>query len=476
MTKSGAKSKEAQLYRPISAFVDYVAYWVDAELSTALASDTGLGRSRNEFRLIRPTTKTDYKPDDPDNGTKIDIGLCSTAVGNPTDAVGRAMFSRLMAVVEVKLSSGGSSVNDSFAQLYEYTRQVYAEQFDLRFAWGVTVCATKMRVCHFGLDLALSSCAMDEATPKGRQDFIKLLVNWSLCEAAQLGRDPTISRVPGMNWWQIECPDDPNNGASEDGGCGSSYKPVKTYYFSRVICGADHLFGRYTRCLAATDIEPSEEAEAAGELKPRFVVKDAWPVADQDTTKHSCDEVLLLKRIKKALSVSSSEDLVYSQIAVGGRVNMTVDNALVEDNTDNLYKGVDIPSNIKVPRRAHRRIVTSPIGEPLHEVESVRELILVVGDIMHCHSAISTECSIFYRDISDNNILIVRREGEPTRGLLIDFDCALDLSKERTGMRGEMTGTFPSMSNKESNIISSQSHRPAFRKCNNTHTNDEHVG
>ncbi|KAJ2008169.1 carbamoyl-phosphate synthase (glutamine-hydrolyzing) cpa2 [Coemansia thaxteri] len=287
---------------------------------------------------------------------------------------------------------------------------------------------------------------MDVATPDGRRVFITLLVNWSLCDSVQLGRDLTTSRVPGMDWWQIECPDDDPDSNSDSGSNKETDSRVGCYYFQNVVYWAERLFGRHTRCFAATDVEPTKEAEAAGELKPKFVVKDAWPVADEDVIKDSCDEVLMLKQIKKALSVSSSKDFIYSKIAVGGRVSMTVDKTIVEDNTDNLYKGVNFPPKIKVPCRVHRRIVTSPVGESIYEIDSVKELILVVGDVMRCHSAIVSECKILHRDISDNNILAVRQPDGSVRGLLVDFDCALDLSKERIPMLGEKTGTLPFMS------------------------------
>ncbi|KAJ1998900.1 hypothetical protein GGI04_004801 [Coemansia thaxteri] len=87
----------------------------------------------------------------------------------------------------------------------------------------------------------------------------------------------------------------------------------------------------------------------------------------------------------------------------------------------------------------------SPVGERLRTVKTVAEFITVVCDAMRCHQEILTRCNILHRDISDNNVLVVKRDGK-ARGLLIDFDCAEDLSKEKTDRRAEMTGTFPFMS------------------------------
>ncbi|KAJ2738341.1 hypothetical protein GGI20_006290, partial [Coemansia sp. BCRC 34301] len=96
--------------------------------------------------------------------------------------------------------------------------------------------------------------------------------------------------------------------------------------------------------------------------------------------------------------------------------------------------------------RTHRRMCLSPVGKPLFTVKSVAEFVTVVCDAMRCHSAILKRCNILHRDISENNILVVRDEDGMARGMLIDFDCAVDSSREKRAVRNEMTGTLPYMS------------------------------
>ncbi|KAJ1675946.1 hypothetical protein EV182_000273 [Spiromyces aspiralis] len=98
------------------------------------------------------------------------------------------------------------------------------------------------------------------------------------------------------------------------------------------------------------------------------------------------------------------------------------------------------------PSREHRRIVMEPVGKPLRFLESVPELIIVLHDAMKCHSAILSECRILHRDISTNNILVVRPESGLVRGMLIDFDCAIDMEGSEGEARTEITGTHPFMS------------------------------
>ncbi|KAJ2768573.1 hypothetical protein GGI18_005565 [Coemansia linderi] len=64
---------------------------------------------------------------------------------------------------------------------------------------------------------------------------------------------------------------------------------------------------------------------------------------------------------------------------------------------------------------------------------------------MECHHAIVERFQILHRDLFDNNILVVREKGT-VRGLLIDFDCAIDISEGTEDGRGEMTGTLLFMS------------------------------
>ncbi|KAJ1676130.1 hypothetical protein EV182_008813, partial [Spiromyces aspiralis] len=65
---------------------------------------------------------------------------------------------------------------------------------------------------------------------------------------------------------------------------------------------------------------------------------------------------------------------------------------------------------------------------------------------MRCHSAILSECGILHRDISTRNILVVRPKSGHVRGMLIDFDYAVDTEDSEGEARTEMMGTPPFMS------------------------------
>ncbi|KAJ2068800.1 hypothetical protein GGH13_004773, partial [Coemansia sp. S155-1] len=372
-------------------------------------------------------------------------------------------------------------------QLDIYTRQMYQQQHNLHFAWGITVSGTHVRVCLFGPDRAKSSLLIDISKPEGRRAFIKVLVHWSLCEESQLGRDPTMEYLRDLKCWQIACPD-------KAGSMGKG-ADVKYYYFTTVSCQADRLFGRHTRCFLATDIRPTEMVSDNNPLRPKFVIKDSWAFSKRNASEDTRDEVRSLEKVKACLLAKAAErDIIIPKIEVGGRVSFLRNGGWVEDNTDTLYgreklvadkadtvrgpgeladnnaddvnelselaednaddanKPGEVRSDDDLYFRAHRRIVMEPIGEPLRSTTSVAEFVTVVCDVMRCHSAFVNDCSILHRDISPNNILVFRGDDGIARGMLIDLDCAIDIDQEKREKREgrekrkEMTGTLPYMS------------------------------
>ncbi|KAJ2654620.1 hypothetical protein IW148_006318 [Coemansia sp. RSA 1199] len=97
--------------------------------------------------------------------------------------------------------------------------------------------------------------------------------------------------------------------------------------------------------------------------------------------------------------------------------------------------------------RAHRRIVTSPVGHSIKTVQNEAELIIVLAEAMQCYSSVLSKCGILHRDISTNNILVVRDgKDKIPRGLLIDFDFAVTVDTHERSARPEISGTMPYMS------------------------------
>ncbi|KAJ2607445.1 hypothetical protein GGF44_006475, partial [Coemansia sp. RSA 1694] len=112
---------EKGMYNPIIAFVSYVALHVQAK-----------ARELDVWRA-------NYKPKDSDDNTCIDIGLCTTELRGPAPDKNEQMpYSKLLTIMEAKVKRDDNV--EAAMQLFEYTRQMYQQQPDLHFAWGITIC------------------------------------------------------------------------------------------------------------------------------------------------------------------------------------------------------------------------------------------------------------------------------------------------------------------------------------------------
>ncbi|KAJ2840578.1 hypothetical protein FBU31_000303, partial [Coemansia sp. 'formosensis'] len=424
------------MYGPIGAFIEYVALVVQ-EMLTSLPAPTSI--SNLGRRLVLPSTDTDYTPIDARDRMRIGMGLARRKLGDRVD-VYRSSYSYydMLGIIEAKVEDNDEGFEEAFKKLLICTRQMYQQQHHLSFAWGITIGGCDVRMCHFGPDKAASSSPMNVFTPEGRRAFIEVLVHCSLCEESQLGRDTSMEHLPELNCWKIACPD-------ETGNMGEG-ATTQDYYLASVRYQADRVFGRHTRCFLATKDRPTVEITDASPLIPTVVIKDSWVFSKRNAADDTHDEVRLLKKIKESLSAHTTDkDIIIPEIMVGGRVSFQRNGEWVNDTTSTMYQLSEADSSDDSYFRAHHRIVMSPIGEPLHTTKSVAEFVTVVCDAMHAHSAIVEHCNILHRDISDNNILVIRRDGI-ARGMLIDFDYAIDMDLTERDQRIEMTGTDPYMS------------------------------
>ncbi|PIA18252.1 hypothetical protein COEREDRAFT_6501 [Coemansia reversa NRRL 1564] len=334
----------------------------------------------------------------------------------------------MIAVVEVKRSQADQ--DSAFHQLFMYTRNIYANQFNRRFAWGLTVCGTFVCACLFLHDNIRASSTMDVSTPAGRKAFVSLLVNWSICEEERLGYDPTIRYNTRDRYWEIDAFDKDVQG-------------TRTYICDGIIQDTCSVFGRHTRCFTAT---LKQEQPVNNNLTPsqadKVLIKDAWAHVAKGSIR---DEVAYLHEIRQKLGGDKSLEGTYPYLEAGAVVRISgTSNRYAEDTTQHILQGTN--GNMPEVQREHRRLVMSPIGEPLQSVNSVDELIVVAYDAMAAHTAILKRCAILHRDISVNNILVCRGPSSGIGGMLIDFDNAIHVGDFTGTHRPDRTGTLPYMS------------------------------
>ncbi|KAJ1798491.1 hypothetical protein LPJ59_002467, partial [Coemansia sp. RSA 2399] len=460
--KASAADNEKAMYPMILAFVMFVAQ----EIQNRMLADTAA--SLDGCRLILPFKKTDTRPNHSDSAERVDIGLCCMGMDSSIEMQDEMGYTSLFALIEAKRGRTEADFASAYAQLFTYSEKIYFYQIDRRFVWGIVCCGTIVNACLFSNYNVHASPDMDMSEPAGRREFVRLLVGWSLCERNRLGYDQTITFNHELGCYEVMVPQRDN--------------PTKhtTYYCNDSVVAAQREFGRHCRCLLATKEKPTERVPDGEKLKHTVVIKDSWTVyshprdnndqRDDDNAKtaqrdmlfkwpedgfvpveDARNEVRLLKKIKDGLSGMEELDKTYPEIEDGGWVYQPLDletgkTESVIDSTREIIGGLDEETRKGVPFCLHMRYAMTPIGERLRKIKSVKELIVVLYDAMKCHFEIHKRCNILHRDLSDNNILVVREPDKTVRGMLIDFDCAIDKSVERSAVRPERTGTQPFMS------------------------------
>ncbi|KAJ2520666.1 hypothetical protein GGI11_002233 [Coemansia sp. RSA 2049] len=189
-------SVEREMYEPAKALIDFISECI--RLQTKLKAQPQ--------RLIEPFEEVDTTPVDSEYSWRIDIAMrCRSlsdtslspstsghsAVKEPTQQLSRPNVANTFAYIELKRHV--KDTNEAYAQLFRYTKEIYATQHNRRFAWGMIMCNTIVNACVFGSNYAPASENMDLAAAAGRKDFIRLFVNWSFCDSCKLGYDPAIS-------------------------------------------------------------------------------------------------------------------------------------------------------------------------------------------------------------------------------------------------------------------------------------------
>ncbi|KAJ2673454.1 hypothetical protein GGI25_004716 [Coemansia spiralis] len=454
---------EKHMYPRISALLTAVSKMIEHEP----ADDDG--NSIDWYRPILPHGKTDTKPKYSDNANRIDVGLVDCPTDVTITAPSTSNYRTLFIIIEAKRTSSKADTEEAYAQLFGYVRHLYACQPDRRFVWGLICCGSMANACIFTNYRAYASPNMDVTTPGGREEFVRLLVGWSLCDLRQLGHDETISSNFKLNCLEIKVP------------TSNSKSKHKTYYSNNMVVSADRLFSSHNRCFAATDTKPEKRISDDNPMIYNVVIKDTWamfnneqaPSKEKASTDYDNDgnddqsslpvgtapwpstgfeparsarcEVTILKKIRKTFGSIHMKGR-YPEVVVGGCVYQPSSPNNMPDCTREVIGGLDLEQQLTSPFCLHVRYAMSPVGEPLETVRSVRELLIVLRDVMKCHFEIFTRCKILHRDISNNNILLVRDGNDDVHGLLIDFDCAIDSSLVGSNRRPERTGTLPFMS------------------------------
>ncbi|KAJ2767032.1 hypothetical protein IWQ57_004121, partial [Coemansia nantahalensis] len=448
------KWNEREMYSCLQALFLFVAYHVKHGLSDIC--------HRIRVQLILPYAEVDANPWHADDDNRPDLGLAVRWLESNDDVAcipGKADYEDAFAILEAKgereSSRSGSestldtATKDAFAQVVDYTRQLYAEQIDRRYAWGLTQCCAKTRACLLVNNGMVATHAMDLRTEDGRRELVRLIVDWSLGEFHQLGFDPSIRRLHDLGCWEIEVPRLRNTGGGDTGG-GAAGGDTVLYYFAKSLVRADRLRGRHTRCFAATLVKPTAEVTKDNPLIPQVVIKDAWSYVEHRDggmdEGHEPREITFHHMIREAPPDKRSH---LPQFQNGGAVRMTTGNVSAADTTDAILGPLrdELPGGLdsRKCRYEHVRMATKLVTHLLQEATSVYELIVVVNDAVKAVGALH-DIGILHRDVSVNNIMFARGQDDEPCGVLIDLDSALLTDDASLGSNRICTGTAPFMS------------------------------
>ncbi|KAJ2308509.1 hypothetical protein IWW55_000392 [Coemansia sp. RSA 2706] len=385
--------REVKMYPWVGAFIKYVA----DQLVKAVA-DSPPPKTPRQLETFR---KADVVAIDADDWRRVDMALTQCLDLPQRDDRSDEPFTYAQSVALVEVKRYDSEETAAFDQLALYTPGLYATQVNRRFAWGLTICGTHVRACLFIHDNILASEVMDVATESGRKQFVTLLVNWAMCESQRLGYDPTIRYNGETSQWEIDVWDDES-------------RETRTYICEYVVADTSSLFGQHRRCFVARAKESSDDN---------------------------------LRTIRDKLGADDALAGTYSHLEAGGIVQQKGKRrGTLNDTTELILANFKASVRDNVKKRVHWRVATTPVGEDLQKVRSVDELIVVVGDVMAAHTAIVRQCDILHRDLSTNNIMFCRNDGNMIRGLLIDFNNAVLQSNPHDEQRPDRTGIYPYMS------------------------------
>lgn len=265
----------------------------------------------------------------------------------------KACWSEIHSLIEIKKSSSLTTLKDSYNELLNCARMVFAAQHNRRFVLGATIAGADMILFVFDRSGVVGSKTFDINNEP--EFLVRVICGLLFVDDIRLGFDTTIEKKDGekggytirMNGIEFDC-DEP-------------------MYIEKAVRG------RGTGCFKTT-INDEE-----------MVIKDSWV---DDSRKKLEHEILdKLKDVEGVVRV-----IRHDVVEVEGKEDSTsVARRRLAEN--DLWKDPDMPSSWKgfdlIEARTHRRIMMKPYGQPLESFASLKELMLAIKDIVKGESTFS---------------------------------------------------------------------------------------
>ncbi|KAJ2885176.1 hypothetical protein IWW38_005348, partial [Coemansia aciculifera] len=325
---------------------------------------------------------------------------------SPNSDVAKSPAAPHLVVANTEIVTDLDNYDEAIVRLAKRTKALYFTQHNCRLTWGLTVCRRNTRAYVFGGDGAWSSSDIDVASASGRQAFISLLVNWSLCSVDRLGFDPSIRYAfdndSNRPYFEIDVHE--KNA--------STGKVASRTYFSDRCTGvaATSLTGRHARYFAASDSFDTM-------CNPTVMIKDTWmPMTNRGRSGETGDERSILDALHAAFNSDSEVGDKFPQMVSTGPVYLCRGDEFVEDTAATALAGLLLDSkhattaasssNARGPSgRQHIRTVMKWAGDTISAADNPSQVVVAIADAMTALAATHKKCNIVHGNISDRAIL-----------------------------------------------------------------------
>ncbi|KAI0096994.1 hypothetical protein GGR51DRAFT_541928 [Nemania sp. FL0031] len=270
--------------------------------------------------------------------------------------------------------------DDDILRFYERARQVFKDQSARIFVHGFLVRGTTLELWVFDRSGAYSSERFDLAQ---RPDLlVRTLAGYTLMSDKEAGFNTFVKRpAPGSDSYV------------------TFHQSDKLYLRPELIATADYIIGPGTTCYGAS-------TSTIGE--PDAVIKFSWREDEEPT------EVRLLER--------AQERNAWGVIQLRGYQDLV--------NTADLRQGLRFPGTFV--NRTFSCVATTPLGRPIRQFTSIPELLEVLHDLVRALQSLYVDARILHRDVAIKNLIITpQHSADSPKGVLIDFNYALDLDNVR---------------------------------------------
>ncbi|KAJ2258446.1 hypothetical protein GGI13_000599 [Coemansia sp. RSA 455] len=225
---------------------------------------------------------------------------------------------------------------------------------DVRFKWVLILGPGRVRVCLAELDAVRLSAVQRTTDKVGRFLLGSITAHAAFSEPWRLGSDP----APGPT---------------------KSTAPKKAMFASRMF------YERFTRCFLVSPDPKSEEY--------CFILKDSWQLVLAGLSDGQLHDEINHLECGGTVMVDGERD--STRLVLGTELNGYQRLEMTHGSDSSAYE-----------HRVHRRMVSGPVGIPLHELR-VQDAVTAVASAMLAYNLVLEQTGVLYHDILEGNIMAI---------------------------------------------------------------------